>query len=41
MQKNNRKFLLMVAVAALAIFGSLTAGLAADTASAKAVFYVQ
>jgi hypothetical protein len=41
MQKSNRKFWFIVAVAALVIFGSLTAGFAADTASAKAVFYVQ
>ena len=41
MQKSNRKFWLIVAVAALVIFGSFTAGFAADSASAKAVFYVQ
>jgi hypothetical protein len=41
MQKSNRKFVLVVALAALAVFGSLAAGFAADPASAKAVFYVQ
>jgi hypothetical protein len=41
MQKHNRKLGLMLAFAALVIFGSLAAGYAADSASAKAVFYVQ